>query len=79
MTQTATLYRMKTDKHTCPFGLRAKDLLKRKGFNVDDKVLNTRDEIEKVKSELNVKTTPQVIINEKQVGGFEDLQAYFGK
>ena len=65
MTKKATLYRMETNKHTCPFGLRAKDLLKRKGFEVDDKVLETRAEVEEVKSELKVKTTPQVIINEK--------------
>lgn len=79
MRQTATLYRMETDKHTCPFGLRARYLLKNKGFEVDDKVLSNRDEAEKVKSQLNVKTTPQVIINEKLVGGFEDLKQYFGK
>lgn len=79
MTKKATLYRMETNKHTCPFGLRAKDLLKRKGFEVDDKVLETRAEVEEVKSELKVKTTPQVIINEKLIGGFEDLQQHFGK
>jgi len=28
----AALYRMVTDTHICPFGLKAKDLLRRKGF-----------------------------------------------
>lgn len=32
----AVLYRMKTPEHTCPYGLKAKDLLERKGFEVED-------------------------------------------
>ena len=79
MSKSAKLYRMETDDHTCPFGLRAKDLLRRKGFQVDDKILTSRDEVEQVKSKLDVKTTPQIIIDNARVGGFEDLQRYLGK
>ena len=70
---------MATDKHICPFGLRAKDLLRRKGYRIDDRVLNDRQQVDSVKSELGVDTTPQVIVEGEQIGGFDDLKSYFGK
>jgi glutaredoxin len=78
MDKKAILYRMETDEHTCPFGLRAKDLLRRKGYSVEDKVLKTRAEVDSVKSSLDVKTTPQVIIDDNRIGGFDDLKQHFG-
>ncbi|EDY86729.1 glutaredoxin [gamma proteobacterium HTCC5015] len=79
MNKTATLYRMETKEHICPFGLRAKDLLRRKGYSIDEKILATRQEADDIKASLNVKTTPQVIIDGERVGGFDDLQHFFGK
>lgn len=79
MSQAATLYRMQTDEHTCPFGLRAKDLLRRKGYQVNDKVLESREEANNLMSSLDVETTPQVVIDEKRIGGYEDLERYLGK
>jgi len=76
--KTATLYRMKTEKHICPFGLKALDLLKRKGYEVDDQLLKSREETDQFKEKHNVKTTPQVFIDGKRIGGFEDLQKHFG-
>jgi len=76
--KSAVLYRMKTEKHICPFGLKALDLLKRKGYTVDDRLLKSREETDQFKKEHNVKTTPQVFIDNKKVGGFEDLQSFFG-
>jgi len=35
-TDTAQLYRMVTSQHLCPFGIRARWLLKRKGYRVED-------------------------------------------
>ncbi|HAO02252.1 MAG TPA: glutaredoxin, partial [Halomonas sp.] len=43
---TAQVYRMKTAEHMCPFGLKAVDLLKRKGYAVDDHTLTSREEID---------------------------------
>ena len=34
--KTAVLYRMVTDEHICPFGLKSRDLLKRQGYKVED-------------------------------------------
>ena len=79
MNKTATLYRMETSEHICPFGLRARDLLRRKGYSIDDRVLSTRQEAVDLKASLKVKTTPQVIIADERIGGFEDLQRFFGK
>lgn len=79
MAKHAILFRMQTDEHICPFGLRAKDLLRRQGYQVDDRVLSTREQTDKIKAKLDVKTTPHVIIDGERIGGFDDLQAYFNK
>ena len=43
MSNTAVLYRMETEDHICPFGLKSRDLLKRKGSDVEDHKLATRE------------------------------------
>ncbi|MBU2884374.1 glutaredoxin family protein [Gilvimarinus agarilyticus] len=75
----AVLYRMATDEHLCPFGLRSKDLLKRQGFAIDDKKLTTRDQADDFKREHNVDTTPQTFIESRRIGGYQELRKYFGK
>ncbi|MBA4773626.1 MAG: glutaredoxin, partial [Sphingomonas sp.] len=37
----AELYRMVMEDHTCPYGLKALDLLKREGYEVNDHHLTT--------------------------------------
>ncbi len=76
--KTATIYRMVMPSHICPFGLKAVDLLKRKGYQVDDHWLRTRAETDAFKAEHNVKTTPQTFIDGKRVGGYDDLRRFFG-
>lgn len=78
MTKTAKLYRMRTDKHICPFGLRSLDLLKRHGYQVDDHILKNREQTEAFKAKHEVKTSPQTFIDGQRVGGFEDLQDFLG-
>ena len=75
----AVLYRMVTPEHTCPYGLKAKDLLERRGFEVEDHLLTDRAETDRFKAEHQVKSTPQTFINGERVGGFDDLQRHFGK
>ena len=75
----AILYRMVMAKHTCPWGLKALDLLKRSGFAVEDHHLKTHEETEAFKAEQGVKTTPQVFIGGKRIGGYEDLRRHLGK
>jgi glutaredoxin len=75
----AILYRMVTPTHICPYGLRARDLLRRKGYSVDDRLLTSRPEIDAFKAEQGVATTPQVFIAGERIGGYDDLRAWFGK
>jgi glutaredoxin len=75
----ATIFRMVMTSHTCPFGLKAKDLLRRRGFEVEDQWLRTREETDAFKAKHGVKTTPQTFIDGERVGGFDDLRRFFGK
>ncbi len=78
MTKTATLYRMVLPEHTCPFGVRAKSLLEEKGYEVEDRVLKTRGEVDAFESEHDVETTPQIIINGEWIGGCDELEERLG-
>lgn len=74
----AQLYRMVTDEHICPFGLKSKDLLERKGFMVEDHLLENRSQQDAFKEEHAVKTTPQTFIRGERIGGYDDLRRHFG-
>ncbi|GAC12908.1 glutaredoxin family protein [Aliiglaciecola lipolytica] len=78
MKKHATLYRMETSEHICPFGLKSKDLLTRKGFEVEDHTLTSRQKTDEFKQKHNVKTTPQTFIEGDRIGGYDDLREYFG-
>ncbi|MFQ3250373.1 MAG: glutaredoxin [Glaciecola sp.] len=79
MKKSAQLYRMATDNHICPFGLKSKDLLKREGFTVDDQLLTSRAETDKFKEKHSIQTTPQTFIDDKRIGGYDELRDYFNK
>ena len=78
MKKVAKLYRMHTSEHICPYGLRSKDLLIRKGLDVKDHKLRNRQATDKFKKKHNAETTPQTFIDDKQIGGYDDLRNYFG-
>ncbi|RYZ48466.1 MAG: glutaredoxin, partial [Proteobacteria bacterium] len=75
----AVLYRMEMPAHTCPYGLKAKALLKSEGYEIDDQKLTTKEHIDAFKAREDVKTTPQTYIDGKRIGGYEDLRKYLGK
>jgi glutaredoxin len=75
----ATIYRMVMPTHTCPYGIKAKDLLRRQGYEVEDHWLRTREETDAFKAEHGVKTTPQTFIGGERVGGYDDLRRFLGK
>jgi glutaredoxin len=66
-------------EHVCPWGLKAKDLLERSGYAVDDHHLTTREETDAFKAEHGVATTPQTFIGGRRIGGYEDLRRFLGK
>lgn len=78
-TKQATLHRMVMKDHVCPYGIKAKDLLERQGFAVDDHWLATRAETDAFKTQHGVGTTPQVFIGGQRVGGYDDLRRFLGK
>ena len=72
----ATLYRMVLPEHTCPFGVRAKAMLEQNGYEVDDRILGTREEVDAFQAEHGVATTPQVFIGGECIGGSDDLERH---
>lgn len=77
--KTAELYRKVLKDHICPHGLKARDLLEREGFEVKDHHLKSPEAIEAFKQEHDVKTTPQIWIDGKHIGGHDDLRRHLGK
>ena len=75
----AELHRMVMPGHVCPYGLKALDLLRRKGFRVEDHHLATRAETDAFKAAHGVQTTPQVFIGGQRIGGYDDLRRHFGQ
>lgn len=60
----------------CPYCVRAKDLLKRKGASFSE--VNVEDDAEREKMITLAggrRTVPQIFINDFHVGGFDDLNA----
>ena len=74
--RTATLHRMVLPDHTCPYGVRAKELLEERGFEVDDQILSSREEVEAFKSEHGIATTPLVFIDGEEIGGSAELERF---
>ena len=75
----AVIHRMVMPSHTCPYGLKAVDLLQRSGYEVEDHHLTTREETDAFKAEHGVATTPQTFIGGKRIGGYDDLRRFLGK
>ena len=77
--KTATLYRMVLQEHTCPFGVRAKELLEQHHFRVEDKILGTRQEVDEFEARHGVETTPQIFIAGERIGGCDALERYLAR
>ena len=74
--RTAVLVRMVLPDHVCPYGVRAKELLEQHGFEFEDRLLKSRDEVDAFKEEHGVATTPQIFIDGKRIGGSDALEQY---
>lgn len=77
--KTATLYRMVLPDHTCPFGVRARQMLEAAGYDIDDRLLESRESVEAFKAEQGVATTPQIFIDGERIGGSDELERYLGQ
>jgi glutaredoxin len=70
---------MKLPDHECPYGLRAKQLLEDAGYEVDDRLLTSREDVDAFKREQGVETTPIIFIGDERIDGSDELAAYLEK
>jgi glutaredoxin 3 len=64
----------------CPFCVRAKDLLKRKGIEFEEINLDGKDaETTALQNRTGMRTIPQIFINDAFIGGFTELAALDSK
>lgn len=79
MSKVAAIYRMVTPDHLCPWGIKAKDLLKRNGYEIEDHHLESEDANEAYKKENGFSETPQIFIEGEYLGGYDALREHLGK
>jgi glutaredoxin len=56
--------------------VRAKEMLETHGFDVNDRVLRSREEVDAFKAQHGIPTTPLVFIEGEKIGGSDDLETY---
>lgn len=78
MEKQATLYRMVTPDHLCPWGIKAKDLLRRNGYTIDDCHLESEEANRSYKKENGYDETPQIFLGDKHLGGYDQLREHLG-
>ena len=76
MPRSATIYRMKLPDHECPYGLLARRMLDDAGFEVEEHLLTTREEVDAFEDEQQVATTPIIFINGERMDGSNQLASY---
>ncbi|MFC7337516.1 MauE/DoxX family redox-associated membrane protein [Haloferula chungangensis] len=74
----ATIYRMVTPDHLCPWGVKAKDLLKRSGYDVEDHLLESMEANEEYKEKNSYHETPQIFIGGDRLN-YDQLREHLGK
>lgn len=67
---------MKLPTHECPYGLLAKRMLDDAGFTVEERLLTSREQVDRFKEEHGLDTTPLIFIGDEEIGGSEELARY---
>lgn len=78
MKKQATIYRMVTPRHICPWGIKAYDLLKRNGHEVTDRHIQSKDANKAYKEKNKVDETPQIFIEGERIGSYDQLREHLG-
>jgi glutaredoxin 3 len=76
MSQSVVLYRMILPDHTCPFGVRAAQMLDDAGIAFEDRILRSREETDAFEKKHGVETTPQLFVDGERIGGTEELERW---
>ena len=69
------VFRMSMPEHECPWGLKAIELIKKRGISFEDHRLTSQDEVNAFKEQYGVPTTPQIFNGKHRIGGYTDLAA----
>lgn len=67
-------------KDMCPYCIRAKQLLEQKGIPYEERVIGngwTKQQL--LESVPTAKTVPQIFLDDKLIGGHDDLVKYFNE
>jgi glutaredoxin len=67
------VYRMSMPDHECPWGIKAVNLLTEQEIQFEDIKLQSREEVDALKTKYAVATTPQIFFGGERVGGYTDL------
>lgn len=62
--------------HVCPFGVQARQLLEQAGYEIEEHVLRTREEVDAYLEREQVETTPQIFIDGRRIGGSRELKRF---
>ena len=63
-------------KNYCPYCDRAKNLLKAKGVPFEEhNIENKPEEMKALMEKTGLRTVPQIFIDDKLIGGFDDMNA----
>jgi glutaredoxin 3 len=74
--KSAVLYRMVLPDHECPFGVRAKQMLEEAGFEIEEHILESREDVDAFMEQEGVARTPQIFIDGERIGGSDELERY---
>lgn len=69
---------MVTPKHFCPWGIKAWDLLKRHGYEIDDRHITSSEANNQYKQDNGYDETPQIFIEGEHIGGYDALREHLG-
>lgn len=78
MSKQATIVRMVTPDHLCPWGIKGFDLLKRGGYQIEDRHLASKKESQAYKETNGYDETPQIFIDGQHIGGYDALREHLG-
>jgi glutaredoxin-related protein len=76
MTQKAIVW----SKYHCPYCDQAKQLLKAKGYEIEERKIGdgyTKEDL--LESVPSARTVPQIFLDGSHIGGFDELKKYFNK
>lgn len=70
MSKNVTIYTFST----CPYCIRAKRLMDNKGVKYEEiEISNNNEKLEELKQRTNSATVPQIFINDRFIGGCDDI------